>query len=134
MSSSVGRKSDKSEEYLLKSTVDVGPSGVAQDPVLERLEAETLRAMTADWRSGTRMPAEKWLERQPQFCAQKEVAVRIIYEEVCLREELGEKVDSAEVYRRFPQFQDALEVLLDCHRLVRSDNPTAAFPEAGEHF
>ena len=46
--------------------------------------------------------AETFLDRYPQLRNETEVAVRIIYEEVCLRQESGEEVDAAEVCTAFP--------------------------------
>jgi eukaryotic-like serine/threonine-protein kinase len=134
MSFLAGPRPDNAREYDSEATVDVTRSAEGPDLSLERLEADTLREMEAAWRDGLQTPAESWLDRDPQLRAQPEVAVRIIYEEVCLREELGELVDSAEIYRRFPQWHDALEVLLDCHRLVQPGPAPASFPQAGQRL
>ncbi|HEY2148841.1 MAG TPA: serine/threonine-protein kinase, partial [Pirellulales bacterium] len=101
------------------------PSEDARDDALFTLLAETLEAMAADRRSGGRLPAEKWLADYPELAADSDAAVRIVYEEFCLREEQGERVESAEFYRRFPQWHDGIHVALDCHRLLR----TAPEPE-----
>ncbi|MBI3836993.1 MAG: protein kinase [Planctomycetia bacterium] len=134
MSFSAGRRPDNVRESDLESTVDVTKSAEPQDLSLDLLEADALREMEAAWRQGLRTPAENWLDRDPQIRAQPEVAVRIIYEEVCLREERGELVEPVEIYRRFPQWQDALEVLLDCHRLVQPEHASATFPQAGQRL
>ena len=44
---------------------------------------------------------KQWLDRHPEVKAKPEMAVLVIYEELCLREERGEEVDSAELYRAF---------------------------------
>lgn len=98
------------------------------------LEAIALAEMTAAWQSGERPGAEAWIQRNPQIAAQPEIAVRLIYEEVCLREEQGEPLDSQEYYRRFPQWRDQLQVLLNCHRFVESEEPAPSFPNAGEQL
>jgi serine/threonine protein kinase/tetratricopeptide (TPR) repeat protein len=99
---------------------------------LDRLAGDIQREMIAAWQAGLPISAEQWLDRHPQMSAEPELAVLVIYEELCLREECGEKVDSAEIYRRFPQFEDALSVVLGCHRLIHS--APAQFPVAGEEF
>ena len=62
-----------------------------------------------------------------------EDAVRLVYEEVCLRQEDGEEGVSGEVLGRFPQYRSRLALLFDCNRLMRP--PTAIdFPEPGDHL
>lgn len=90
--------------------------------------------MAAAWRDGLQTPAEKWLERHPQFSANPQLAVQIVYEEICLREEQGEHVKRAEIYARFPQWQSALEVLLDCHGLMQTQQAATTFPESGQRL
>jgi serine/threonine protein kinase/Flp pilus assembly protein TadD len=75
--------------------------------------------------------AEDLLGQHPEL--DDEAAVRLVFEEFCLREELGEPADPADVVRRFPHLRDEIEVLLDCHRLIESSS-TAVFPQAGEEF
>jgi serine/threonine protein kinase len=91
----------------------------SRDDALFTILAETLEAMAANWHAGHRLPAEKWLADHPELAADSDTAVRIVYEEFCLREEQGERVESAEFYRRFPQWRDGINVALDCHRLLR---------------
>ncbi|HKD36295.1 MAG TPA: protein kinase, partial [Pirellulales bacterium] len=95
------------------------PSQDARDDALFTMLAGTLEAMAADWHAGRQQPAEKWLADHPELAADADTAVRIVYEEFCLREERGERVESAEFYRRFPQWRDGIHVALDCHRLLR---------------
>ncbi len=58
--------------------------------------------MVAAWRRGERPPAEEILARHPELG--DDAAIRLIYEEVCLRQEAGHQVDPAEIARRFPQW------------------------------
>ncbi|HEY2147871.1 MAG TPA: hypothetical protein VGH32_08030, partial [Pirellulales bacterium] len=62
------------------------PSQDGRDDALFTLLAETLEAMAADWHAGNRQPAEKWLADHPDLVADSDTAVRIVYEEFCLRE------------------------------------------------
>ncbi len=100
--------------------------------LLDRLADELEREMLAAWQAGSTRLAEEWLDRHPEAKAKPELAVRVIYEELCLREEHGESVDLEELRRRFPQFRDALSLLLSCHRLMNSD--AAVFPAVGEQL
>jgi eukaryotic-like serine/threonine-protein kinase len=102
------------------------PHWVATLP--ERL-AESL---AASWRRGERVSAEQFLEQHPELLDDPEGTVRLIYEEVCLRQEFGEEVVVEEVLRRFPLWARELAVLLDCDRLLRSQLARPLFPTVGE--
>ncbi len=94
----------------------------------ERLAAQ----MAAAWAHGERLPAEHYLDRHPELFEVPEVAARLIYEEVCLREERGEEVSVTEMEHRFPRWKSELSVLLDCHRLVDEHLAPPQFPAVGE--
>jgi serine/threonine protein kinase/Flp pilus assembly protein TadD len=96
--------------------------------LVDRLAAE----MAAAWRRGERVPAETFLARHPELLDAPEDTVRLVYEEVCLRQEGGESVAADELSRRFPHWAGELAVLLDCHRLMRSRLPPPLFPAVGE--
>jgi serine/threonine protein kinase/Tfp pilus assembly protein PilF len=105
--------------------MDLGPGSTVSRQV---------EAMVAAWRRGERPSAEEFLAHHPEF--DSEAALRLIYEEVCLRQEAGAEVPRAELVRRFPRWKAQLELLLDCHRLLLPDLALAArpavFPEVGE--
>ena len=61
-----------------------------------------------------------------------ESAIRLIYEETCLRREAGQSVATAEVVARFPRWGAELRALFECDRLIRSPRGIAHYPEAGE--
>jgi serine/threonine protein kinase/Tfp pilus assembly protein PilF len=86
--------------------------------------------MVAAWRRGERPTAEQFLARHPELGT--EAALRLIYEEFCLRQEMALEADPAELVGRFPQWKAELEVLLDCHLLMQPALAAAAFPEVGE--
>ena len=94
-------------------------------PVTQQVDA-----MVAAWRRGERPLAEDVLAGHPELG--DDAAIRLIYEEVCLRREAGEEVDPAEVTRRFPRWCDELAVLLDCQRLMESAPARVVFPHVGE--
>src|SRR5436190_15958494 len=108
-------------------------SGSSLIPHPSSFPGEALAAEMADaWHRGECLPAEHYLDRHPDLRAAPESAVRLIYEEVCLRQDGGEEVAAGELFRRFPRWADELAVLLDCHRLVQSRLAPPQFPEAGE--
>ena len=85
------------------------------------LATQQVEEMVAAWRRGERPLAEEFLARHPELG--DEAAIRLIYEEFCLRQEAGMEVDPAEVARRFPRWRAELEVLLDCQRLMEAGPP-----------
>jgi serine/threonine protein kinase/Flp pilus assembly protein TadD len=94
----------------------------------DRLAEEMARA----WRRGERLPAEHYLERHPALLADSDGPVRLIYEEVCLRQEHGEEVPPDELVRRFPRWTAELAALLDCHRLMQGRLNLPEFPAVGQ--
>jgi len=96
--------------------------------LLERV----LREMAAAWQRGERAPAEDYLNRYPDLRDDPEAAVRLVYEEFCLRQECGQEIASEELTRRFPQWAAELSVLLDCHRLMQSRVTPPIFPQPGD--
>lgn len=101
---------------------------VPADPIL----TAALDAMADEWAAGRGRPAETWLAEHPELQANPELATQLVYEELCLREDRGEDVSSAEFYRRFPQWRETLAALLKCHHFLQHDSGPAEFPEAGE--
>jgi hypothetical protein len=97
------------------------------DP-LEALAARLAEEMALAWQQGERPRAEDYLARHPELNRCPAAAAQLIYEEVCLREQDGEDHATTEVLRRFPQWRDELEVLLECHRLFRSEAAPPSSP------
>src|SRR5437868_6892445 len=93
----------------------------------EALAAE----FSAAWRGGDRVPVEQFLAHHPELHDSTSETVRLIYEEVCLRQEFGESVRLDELTSRFPNLVKPLTVLLDFHQLVRT-YAEPHFPEAAE--
>ena len=94
------------------------------------LGTRQVEELVAAWRRGERLRAEDVLARHPELG--DEAAIRLIYEEACLRLEAGLPVDPAEVARRFPRWRDEIEVLLDCQVKLQPGTAPASFPEVGE--
>src|SRR5262245_59256499 len=89
-----------------------------------------VEAMSAAWSRGEHVSANEVLARHPDLG--EEAAIRLIYEEVCLRRESGQDVGTTEVVNRFPRWKDELEVLLGCDRMLRPFSRVSLFPAAGE--
>lgn len=100
---------------------------VVGSPLAMRLADE----MASCWRRGERPGAEEFLGRDAGLWEQPEVALQLVYEEICLREESGEEGAAEAVTARFPQWREQLDALLECHRLLAGP-PGAAPPEVGE--
>ncbi len=97
----------------------------------ESLALQLADEMGACWRRGERPCAEEFLTRFPRLRQQPQAAVRLVYEEICLREDFGEQMSADEFVRRFPQWRDEIQVLLECHQLVQPAR-AAHMPEVGE--
>jgi serine/threonine protein kinase/Tfp pilus assembly protein PilF len=89
-------------------------------------------ALAAAWARGEPKRADEILAEQPGI--DDEAAIRLIYEEVCLRRESGQDVATSEVVGRFPRWKDQLEILLGCDRLLRPLSRPAVLPELGEQL
>ena len=89
-------------------------------------------AMAASWARGEPVTAERILAENPEIG--DEDAVRLIYEEICLRRESGQDVPTSEIVARFPRWKDEIEVLLGCDRLLRPMSMIATLPEIGEEL
>ena len=91
-----------------------------------------VQAMAAAWARGERITAQELLMQYPELGTEK--AVRLVYEEICLRREAGEQVATAEIVTWFPQWKDELELLLSCDRLLWPLSRAPDFPEVGEQL
>jgi eukaryotic-like serine/threonine-protein kinase len=91
-----------------------------------------VQAMAAAWARGEPVSAGELLAGHPELG--DEAAIRLIYEEVCLRREAGQEIATTEIVTRFPRWKDELEVLLGCDRMLRPFSRVALFPEPGENL
>ncbi len=94
--------------------------------------AHLVDQFAAEWAGPERQPVEQFLKRHPLLTAQPDAAVRLIYEEFCLRRREGQQPSLSELVQRFPQWQSELEVLLECDRLLGDGPGPPNFPESGE--
>ena len=109
----------------------VDPPGPRDGPateLAERLAGEMAEA----WGRGEASPAESYLARHPELIDRSRAVVRLVYEEVCLRQERGQEVRGAELAARFPRWGEQLDALVKCHELFSPALGPPRFPEAGE--
>jgi serine/threonine protein kinase len=81
-------------------------------------------------RAGGPCGAEEFLADYPAAAASTEAALELVYTEYVVREELGQRPDSADRLRRFPQWRDDLQQLFQVDSAAggssRSDRGAAA--------
>ena len=94
------------------------------------LLSHEVAAMGAAWGRGERVAASEFLARHAGLG--DEAAIRLIYEEVCLRREAGLEVDTSEIVGRYPRWGDEIRDLFECDRLLGPSDRPAAWPEVGE--
>ncbi len=113
------------------SALESGPDTEVTHPLME--EATRLaELLAANWRRGHPCPAEDLLAGHASILAFPQAALRVVYEEVCQRQELGQEVSLTELGQRFPQWRDQLGVLFDCVRLLGMTPRATRFPTVGE--
>ncbi|HEY1065347.1 MAG TPA: serine/threonine-protein kinase [Pirellulales bacterium] len=95
-------------------------------------ESRTARRFASLWVSGQRIGAEAFLATLAGAEGDEKLAVRVIYEEICLRQDQGETVDSQEYFARFPQWREQLGLLFECQGLLEFGEPR--YPRIGEHY
>lgn len=84
--------------------------------------ATLLAAQRSSWLAGQRTLVEDYLRSHPVLTEQTETLEDLIYQEYCLRLELGERPEPEEYYRRFPAIRPALEKLFDVNAALMSDH------------
>ena len=89
-----------------------------------------VQAMVAAWERGAEATAHDVLAGRAEM--DSESAIRLIYEETCLRREAGQNVGTSEVVARFPRWGKDLAALFECDRLIRSPGGIVDYPKTGE--
>jgi serine/threonine protein kinase len=94
------------------------------------LVARLASEMAAAWRRGQRPAVEEFLARDSALRGRPEVVLRLLCEEVCLRQEAGERVRAAELAGRFPDLRDEVENLVStrCQRSADVSEAAAELP------
>ena len=115
----------------LRDRIDKLELSSPADP-LHQLASEVARHFAEDWARGKKGRAETFLHQHPELNQQPVAALRVIYEEVCLRTEAGESITPSELHERFPGLAAEIEILLAGHDLMASMVPTPQWPAVGE--
>jgi tetratricopeptide (TPR) repeat protein len=89
-----------------------------------------VEALISAWERGKQLTAEDVLSRHAEV--DTESAIRLIYEETCLRRESGQQVITAEVVARFPRWKSELAALFECDRLIQPPRAIVDYPAVGE--
>jgi predicted Ser/Thr protein kinase len=85
---------------------------------LGELEREQRQA----WMRGQQVPVESYLGRYPALGNDSEVLLDLIYQEFCLRVEMGGRPDPQEYQRRFPDLTEELGRLFEVHAVVGAND------------
>jgi serine/threonine-protein kinase len=85
------------------------------------------------WQAGERVLAESYLQRHPLVRGDAEAAIDLVFNELLLRNRLGERPDPAEYLRRFPEHADVLREQIALHQAMQGGpsappGPTAPGP------
>lgn len=100
------------------------------------LLAAMLDEQRRDWRRGQRVLVEGFLSRVPELKHDRSGQLDLIYNEIVLREEVGEKPTHQEYLERFPHLRDDLALQFEVDRalnleLLTAEQPPPATPFAG---
>lgn len=104
---------------------------VAEDPLMS--QAVVLADLLAsNWRRGLFIRAEDVLAHHPSVEACSPAAIRVIYEEICQKQELGQDVCLTELCERFPHLRRELEIVFECQDIIGLIPENPRFPNVGE--
>src|SRR5262249_19255192 len=70
------------------------------------------------WQQGERIRVEALLERRPEFAADAEVVLDLVYNEFLLREAAGEAPQLSEYRQRFPHLAEQLQIVFAVDRAL----------------
>ena len=88
--------------------------------------AQLVEELCADqrrrWHSGERISAATYLDEHPTLASAVDCAVELVYNEILLREGLGEVPQAEEYLQRFPQLAPQLRRLFEVHGAIESGN------------
>src|SRR5262245_60129269 len=109
-----------------ESDLDTVLAQMARLPAREA--AEVARAdQEARWRSGDRVPAERYLDALPHVAASPEDALVVVYGELLL----GGPPDLARFRQRYPHLAEQLNALGEVHHALAGLSETTTGPTVG---
>jgi len=91
------------------------------EKVLEQRLRDACDALDRRVRAGQRRVTEVILADHPEFAANDEFALELIYTEFAALDELGQRPDPDEFYERFPQWRERIRRLLHVHDALGAD-------------
>jgi len=91
------------------------------EKVLEQQLRDACNALDRRVRAGQRRVSEEILADHPEFAANDEFALELIYTEFAALDELGQRPDPDELYERFPQWRERIRRLLHVHDALGAD-------------
>src|SRR5580765_7059487 len=98
----------------------------------KRVSATELRKVCAELErrlsAGEACSAETILAVDPDFTDDADAALELIYTEFVTKEQLGQKPDAADFFKRFPQWQCDLEQLFEIHQAAGSTSAVLPTP------
>lgn len=89
---------------------------------------QLLKEQRRRWRQGERAPVETFRDAQPDLCSARDVLLDLIYNEILLREEDGDRPQLEEYRQRFPHVAGELAKQFEVDRALDS-LPSAAGPD-----
>ena len=84
------------------------------------------------WEQGERVPAEDFLRCYPDAAADLEGALELVYNEVVIRERMGETPLAEEYVGRFPDLATRLGPLFEVHRALESGRALVVSTQTGD--
>src|SRR5438477_5487948 len=105
-----------------------GLESLAESADSLKLIAALRREQRNSWQSGERVAAEAYLQRHPELQAESEAVLELIYNEIVIRQRLGEAPRQEEYQQRFPHLAAQLELLFE----VDSALETCPLPAASD--
>src|SRR5579871_2330435 len=115
---------------------------MAEEPNALKLIAALRREQRRSWQSGERHTTEAYLQRHPELRADSEATLELIYNEIVIRQRLGEAPRLEEYQQRFTELAIRLELLFEVHTALEvsalpaadglsvKSNPTVPLPSA----
>jgi eukaryotic-like serine/threonine-protein kinase len=96
-----------------------------------------VREVIEQWRGGARPDAATFLLANPEIRERKSLAMDLIYEEYCLRNEAGETLVPSTFCKKFPTYHQSLQRLIDVHQFLDAHPEVAEekkwrWPESGD--
>lgn len=97
-----------------------------------RLVDRVIQDMTDAWTQADFRRVEDFLTKYPELNENPEAALRLLLEEIYLARKMGREVSRADLFQRFPQWQDQLRQFFDGDNVAAQISLPPLFPRAGE--